>query len=256
LSVDKGGTGATTAASARTNLGIEFPLPIANGGTGSTSGTSAICNLGLTEYTTNDFQANSYSDWVSAVQNFVDTQLDGKRKPLFFHAGWQGVGYGSGLAWQSLLTASDGVKFLILFNEADTAGVKFYFKRPNESWVETSSNRGTILYNSSGSRDTLTLSDSLANYDYVDIIWNDGTDEHNRNDYTNRVYSPNGKYTTLTTQVLNSTGIWVKNSQIYLNGTSISRTYSKCFGIANGHTDVSQWDQNAVYIMQVRGYKL
>ena len=50
--VSKGGTGATTAASARSNLGITYPnigtVPVANGGTGATTAAAARSNLGIT----------------------------------------------------------------------------------------------------------------------------------------------------------------------------------------------------------------
>lgn len=47
LTVADGGTGATTPAAARTNLGINLPLAIADGGTGSTTSSAARTSLGV-----------------------------------------------------------------------------------------------------------------------------------------------------------------------------------------------------------------
>lgn len=45
VSIENGGTGATTVTEARENLGISLPIPIANGGTGATTATKARTNL-------------------------------------------------------------------------------------------------------------------------------------------------------------------------------------------------------------------
>ena len=47
LPISSGGTGASTAAAARSNLGISFPISIGNGGTGATSAANARSNLGV-----------------------------------------------------------------------------------------------------------------------------------------------------------------------------------------------------------------
>lgn len=64
--ITKGGTGATTAADARTNLGLgdvatEDTLPVAKGGTGATTNTDARTNLGLGSIATRDVTISTSS---------------------------------------------------------------------------------------------------------------------------------------------------------------------------------------------------
>lgn len=47
VSIENGGTGATTSEEARQNLGINLPLPVENGGTGGTTAEEARQNLGI-----------------------------------------------------------------------------------------------------------------------------------------------------------------------------------------------------------------
>lgn len=95
--VSKGGTGATSAAAARTSLGLGAlatlgsPLPVANGGTGATSGASALGNLGIKSWLlANVFKIGFV--WVSYTSTSPASILGGTWTPItgrfpYFNAG-------------------------------------------------------------------------------------------------------------------------------------------------------------------------
>lgn len=81
LAVADGGTGASTAAAARTNLGIgtigtiNSPLPIANGGTAATDAATARSNLGVTEPGLVLVQSQDVSGVASVTFSSLSTSL-------------------------------------------------------------------------------------------------------------------------------------------------------------------------------------
>ena len=92
-------------------------IPSSIGGSGATTALNALINLGISDTNQTNFTANSYSDWLSQVQSYVDANLQ-TRRPFAFNAGWSGVGFGCGLAYQTLdTTSNEELKFLILFNQ-------------------------------------------------------------------------------------------------------------------------------------------
>lgn len=223
-------------------------MPIEKGGTSGTTTNAACINLGLGDINQMDFSANSYNDWVSAVQSYVDQNLQ-TRRPFAFHAGWQGIGYGSGLAYYTL---DSGFKFLMLFNENEHSGVKYYFKRPGENWVEASVNRGTVLYsNSSGTKNTVTLSDSLSNYSNIDIEYT-----VQGRYMTSRIYNPNGRWTTILETSGYADSLFYRECCLSMSGSTIAfqteRTHWGYF--SNGGT-TSVHNEIDLSITKVIGHK-
>src|SRR5919108_701101 len=80
----KGGTGATTAAAARTNLGlgsiatVASPVPVANGGTAATDAATARTNLGAAatshSHATSDVTSGTFADARIAASNVTQHQ--------------------------------------------------------------------------------------------------------------------------------------------------------------------------------------
>ena len=115
------------------------------------------------------------------------------------------------------------------------------------------------LYNgvSSGGTDgTVTLSDSSANYDYLEIYFrsNDGTD----NIGSQKVYQPNGKKTFLLYWFLfdgssGTNNTYAKIKKVNISNNSISVASYVEINVDGGN--VSSNTNNLIYITKVIGYK-
>lgn len=112
------------------------------------------------------------------------------------------------------------------------------------------------LYNSTtgGTTGDVTLSDSSANYDYMEIYFrsNDGTD----NVGSQKVYQPNGKTTYLLYWFLFDGGTnntYAKIKKVNISGTSISVASYAEINITNGTTASAN---DGIYITRVVGYKV
>lgn len=111
-----------------------------------------------------------------------------------------------------------------------------------------------VLYNNvSGTNNTITLSDSATNYEYIEIIF-----RNNDNSYqsTGKLYNANGHTIYLISIGVNSSGkSWLKATEVTLNGNKItfSNNYSE-ITLANG-SSISIAHTNTNYITRVLGYK-
>ena len=109
-----------------------------------------------------------------------------------------------------------------------------------------------LYNNATGSNGTVTLSETSANFNYLDIYFrsNDG----NAYVSSTRVYAPNGKYPYLN-YIYNSgtnTTMYQKFAQAYINGTTITLSRAKQHSYSNGSTATVTEDNN-IYIVRVDG---
>lgn len=226
-------------------------LPINQGGTGATTALGALINLGVSDTNQMNFTANDYASWLSQVQTYVDNNLQ-TRRTFVFNAGWEGEGYGCGLAYQTLDT---GFKFLILFNTVDEAGVKHYYKEPNGNWTHADVNDGIILYdNGIGTNSNITLYDSASNYNRLKICYfNDDS-----NYFDLEISEPNGKTTLLSSQrYVHSTGnTYFKTCEITISGTTLAFATENYNMLKITSGGVMTYHHNQTFkIYKVIGYK-
>lgn len=121
----------------------------------------------------------------------------------------------------------------------------------------------TLYDNSSGTTGTITLSSSLANYTYVDIMYaklDSGSGGYN----VCRVYSPNGKRASFNqiNPVSSSAVFQVVFSKIVMSGTSITWDATGCYinigaPTSNGTGSIGSihWAEAKQLIYKIIGYK-
>ena len=108
----------------------------------------------------------------------------------------------------------------------------------------------TVLFDGD-SNSNITLSDSVANYKYVDIMFRQA------NNYkSGRVWAPNGKYVMLDMSDYESSQVEIFNALIGLSETTITRLRNANFKIKNSSTwSPYGYSTQLLYITKVIGYK-
>ena len=114
--------------------------------------------------------------------------------------------------------------------------------------------KGIVLYdNSSGNNGTLTLSDNLSNYQYIELFY------RNNDGYLGsaKVYKPNGKYTTLMSFTgMTNSAVYVKFRVIKMNENTISTDSTRYREFLLADSGIGSWQQtNYIYLTKVIGYK-
>ena len=107
----------------------------------------------------------------------------------------------------------------------------------------------TLYDNSSGSSGTITLNDSVANYKYIDIVF----EGNNHTKDCLRTYNPNGKSINLFTGNSNGVYVWIQLENLSFSGVTINR--GSQYEIAFTSSGVSNLYTNNIYISKVVGYK-
>ena len=147
-------------------------------------------------------------------------------------------------------TSSDAWQFL---NNAGTVKAEYVWEtgvfKSNGLELNT---KPVVLYNNApGTTGTVTLSQTAANFSYLDIFFREQSNpsEHS---YA-RIYSPNGKCVNLVISSTDSShsDVWVKVRTVSISGTSLTTTlYAE--GAVKGNTATAS---NFIYIVRVEGYK-
>lgn len=123
-----------------------------------------------------------------------------------------------------------------------------------ELWLKSSKfivfGARNLYQNDSGTTGTVTLSETSANYPYLEIYYGKGGSMN-----VQKVYTPNGKTINLSTSIYASTGFQTVSKQMKISGTSITAV-SGTYGYGNIYPagTVQTASENAIVIYKVLGY--
>lgn len=133
------------------------------------------------------------------------------------------------------------------------------------NWVST---KPTTLYSGSGTIGTITLSESAANFTYLEIFY---ADNSSKQPNSVRIYSPNGKYVSLSciepSTTNNEARVYIRTSGWTISGSSMTVGRSDLSGANRGafaqlyanaggsNIDVNISTNNYIKIFRVLGYK-
>jgi len=122
------------------------------------------------------------------------------------------------------------------------------------AWIEISGAKvqavKNLYNNESGTTGTVTLSESVANFAYIEIFYDDA---NNGVCSSVKVPSPNGKSVAL--QVItkgNDTNLRINAKKVSISGTSIT---SSNYQIIYAPHDNGSWNNNEISIQKVVGYR-
>ena len=131
-------------------------------------------------------------------------------------------------------------------NELDT-------KISNQETRTNSALKGVQLFNSGGTRGTITLSDNVSNYDYLEIYWKENTTASFFCSKVAPTFKP--KWSLCEHHYSSSDGYYVFNSKnLTITETTITQSNA---GYANLKTNIypNVRSENNLYILKVIGYK-
>ena len=131
-------------------------------------------------------------------------------------------------------------------NELDT-------KISNQETRTNSALKGVQLFNSGGTRGTITLSDNVSNYDYLEIYWKENTTTSFFCSKVAHTFKP--KWSLCEQHYSSTDGYYVFNSKfLTITGTTIKQ---ENVGYANLKTNIypNVRSENNIYILKVKGYK-
>ena len=275
--------GASVNSSTKTVFGASRIMNVTKNGTGVAFGKMAESNNllesryrikspgVLTSRTLRPVDANidPESDYLGTMEHYLATSSMTSNKPSLgdghiLHLHWDNTG---GYDSQLYVKSSDGR----IMSRGCNGGTWKAWRESLDSSNYTSyvSPKPTALYSTStGNIGTVTLSDSAANFTYLEIFY---TDNNGRQPHSVKVYSPNGKYVSLSCIEPSTSGseprVYIRTSGWTISGTSITvgrsdlsganrGVYGQMYPHANGtNIDVKFTENNYIKIFRVLGYK-
>lgn len=208
----------------------------------------------LTKFQTNLFGSNNSNFRFKAIRSAI---TDNDDYPL----------YGTGMVWSGgdthglFLAKYSSADFIVGGGNADAIKwIKHVAFKDDISTLQTNINnlKETVLYNNTtGTTGNITLSQSSANFNYLEFFYYKQYDSKNMYAST-KVYSPNGKYVGISISGFWSdvTTVQTLTKCLYISGTSVNVQTSNCaYGnMTNGGGSYAGLE-NSIYITRVVGYR-
>lgn len=162
--------------------------------------------------------------------------------------------------WLIVLRADSGAikQFFCRYGTAGTNDYQVWVRTGNGStwgiWSRFSNQPVTLYYNSSGSAGTITLSESAANFDYLEIIFCDNNGIYSG--YTKTI-NPNGKQLNLSTVEGYNARTWIRRTTYYCSGTSLApSSVNQGYALLDGTTVYKHdYSANFLKIQKVLGHR-
>ena len=223
------------------------PYYIAYDENGNTVANSQLALMSDIPTKTSDLYNDSHYAVTNADNNFSAQQTFTGTKTSNA-AGYTTDQYGNFHHQQA--TASDEWE---LYDNAGNIRLKFIWETGELKLNNGSVYGAFVLYTGDDNTGPITLSDSAANYDHIDIVYrsNDGASYTS----TKRVYDPNGKYVDLEYKYNLGTVLYTKWNKIGISGTQITLDTGFEYYWSTAANSVTMSTANNIYITKVVGYK-
>lgn len=202
----------------------------------------------INKFQTNLFGSNNSNFRFKAIRSAI---TDNDDYPL----------YGSGMAWSGgdthgfFLTRYGSADFIVGAGNADA--IKWLRHVAFKDDLDSYQLKETVLYNNTtGTTGNITLSQSSANFKYLEFFYYKQFDSKNMYAST-KVYSPNGKYVGLSISGYwsNVTTVQTLTKCVYITGTSVNVQTANCaYGNMTNEGSYAGLE-NSVYITRIVGYK-
>ena len=119
-------------------------------------------------------------------------------------------------------------------------------------WEEVVDSNDVVLFEStSGTQNTITLNDSVANYEYIEIFYGNSTQSGNG---SVKIHQPNGKGADLYTLATLNTDLYINTFRLSISGNTLTPVH---FGsnIIQKSSYIIDSKTNLIYVYRVVGYK-
>lgn len=114
-------------------------------------------------------------------------------------------------------------------------------------------NKKVLYENSTGATGNITLSETSANFEYIEIFFKYADDTLGYSSV--KLYQPNGKTANLSMELLNNSYLYISSSRWAFNGINLSKVTNERWRIGTSGSPTRTQNSNDILIYRVVGYK-